>query len=270
MERRKGTAVAVAVVVLTTLAGAGCSGRGVAAEDTYPRDHQAEVARAADVLVRAGTSKARTAIEMVSGSTRLTIRGVGGFDYQKRVGRLTVTLPDGQQKPVTEVFTPETLYMKNRGAGVPDGKWVRVDTTTLPDGNLVTNGATDPMSAAELLRGARKVAYVGEKKLHGEAVRHYRGITDLTVAAKEASPLSRMQLVAAAKGFSKKAVPFDAFLDGQGRLRKVRHEFVFRNEPGDGVEIASTVALYAFGAPVKVVMPEPGDIYAGKIATPDQ
>lgn len=269
MERRRGAAVAVvAAVVLVTGAGTGCSGRGAASEGKPPGDPRAEVVRTAEVLARSGTSKARTAMEMESGGTRLTIRGTGVFDYGKRTGKLRVTLPDDQQKPVTEVIAPGKLYMKNRGAGVPDDKWVRVDTTSLSDGNLVTNGATDPLSAAELLRGAGKVTYVGEKKIDGETVHHYRGTTDIAAAAKAAPAHSGQQLAAAAKGFSKRAVPFDAHIDGQGRLRKVRHEFVYRNGSGEGVEVASTIALYGFGAPVKVRMPDPDDIYSGKIAAP--
>ncbi len=70
-------------------------------------------------------------------------------------------------RPITELLTPGALYMKNRGAGVPDGKWVRIDTTALKDGNLVTGGVTDPMAAAELLRGASDVTYAGEDRAGG-------------------------------------------------------------------------------------------------------
>jgi hypothetical protein len=127
------------------------------------------------------------------------------------------------------------------------------------------------------------------------------------VAAREASPHRRGQLEAAVRGFSGKDVPFDAQIDGQGRLRKVRHQFTFAggtpggpdgtesgaaggtgadadndagtkggggdggDEGGEGdgragVAVASTTWFYAYGAPVEVVMPEPDDIYAGKIA----
>jgi hypothetical protein len=123
---------------------------------------------------------------------------------------------------------------------------VRVDTRTLSDGNLVTGGATDPLVAAELLRGARKVTYVGAEQLDGVRVRHYRGVT------------------AAEKGFAKRDVPFDAYLDEQGRLRKVEHHFSFVNG-GRTVDVASTTVLYGFGVPVAVKLPAAGDIYAGKI-----
>jgi hypothetical protein len=208
-------------------------------------------------------------MEMATGGTRVTIRGEGVYDFERRTGQLEVVLPKDpaetdRHRPITELLTPGALYMKNRGAGVPAGKWVRVDTTTLQDGNLVTGGATDPLAAAELLRGARDVTYVGDEVLAGEEVRHYRGTTDIAQAARIAEPHARASLAAAAKGFPKDLVPFHAYLDDAGRLRKVRHRFSFTNKTGP-VAVTSTVLLYDFGTPVVVRMPDARDIYAGKI-----
>lgn len=210
-------------------------------------------------------------MEMAAGGTRVTIRGEGGYDFRRRTGRLQVVLPKdaagtSEHRPITELLTPGALYMKNRGAGVPADKWVRVDITTLDDGNLVTGGATDPAAAAELLRGARKVTYLGEVDLAGVKVGHYRGVADIAHAARVASPQLRGALAAAAKGFAKDTVPFDAYLDGEGRLRKVRHQFSFSNK-GRTVAVASTTLLYGFGASVEVTLPDRRDIYAGKITT---
>ncbi len=208
-------------------------------------------------------------MEMATGGTRVTIRGEGGVDFKNRMGQLLVLLPADaagkeEHQPITELLVPGALYMKNRGAGVPADKWVRVDTTTLADGNLVTGGATDPLAAAELLRGAQEVTYVGETELAGEKVRHYQGTTDIGRAAQSASPAVKGALEAAAKGFSTDTVPFDAYLDRQGRLRKVRHRFTYVNN--GVIDVSSTTLLYGFGTPVTVVLPASKDIYAGKIA----
>ncbi|GAA2387589.1 lipoprotein [Streptomyces glaucosporus] len=278
--RKAGVLAACAGVVLATLTAAGCSGKGAVAADVSAAEARAAVREAAGVLARSGTSRARTAVEMNSGGTRVTIRGSGVFDYGRRTGRLEVVLPgeateDGERRPIVELITPDALYMRNRGAGVPDGKWVRVDTAGLPDGNLVTGGATDPISAAELLRGARSVSFRGEERLHGEKVRHYRGTTDIVVAAGAADPRSRRHLAAAAEGLSHRTVPFDAYVDARGRLRKVRHRFTFPATAGTSgrgrggeVSVVSTTTLYGFGVPVEVGLPEPGDIYTGRVAAP--
>ncbi|MGK5632717.1 hypothetical protein [Streptomyces sp. URMC 123] len=279
-EKRRGGAAAPAtvgsltacLVALSMMASTGCTERGAAADVRPGNDgrnvHHALVAlhRAPDVLARSGSSRARTSMEMATGGTRVTVQGEGGFDYARRMGRLLVVLPrdaagTAEHRPVTELLTPGALYMKNRGAGVPPDKWVRVVTSELPDGNLVTGGATDPLAAAELLRGARQVTYIGEEMSEGVPVRHYRGTTDIARAAQVASPHARAALAAAAKGFSQVTVPFDAYLDEQGRLRKVRHQFTFSN-----TEVASTVVLYDFGSGAEVELPPPADIYAGKIA----
>ncbi|MFD9411348.1 hypothetical protein ACFWBN_30615 [Streptomyces sp. NPDC059989] len=255
-------------VTLAVAATGACAGAG-GSDDTPPADPAAVVRGAADALAKTGSAQARTAMEMATGGTRVTIRGEGGVDFKQRMGQLLVMLPadvkgKAEHRPITELLVPGALYMKNRGSGVPDDKWVRVDTTTLADGNLVTGGATDPLVAAELLRGAQEVTYVGETEVAGTKVRHYRGTTDIGRAAGSASPDVRGALAAAAKGFSKDTVPFDAYLDEQGRLRKVRHRFTYVNN--GVIDVSSTTLLYGFGTPVTVVLPASADIYAGKIA----
>jgi hypothetical protein len=297
------TAAAGAMLMSVT----GCTGGGAAADDQPGEDRAPQASRtsqgsraatssvrqAANVLEKTGTSKVRTSMVTVSGGTRLSLDGTGAFDYRRRLGRLSLRLPDGAagagagvRRRVTEITTPGAFYMKNRGAGVPADKWVRLTTTDLDDGNLVSSGATDPLSAAELLRGARQVTAVGAAEVGGEPVRHYRGTVDLRLAARKAPSDRRQRLARAAEGFSARAVPFDAYVDGQGRLRKVRHRFTWprgvrgerdgRGDAGSGsasgaggakVAVLSTTRLYAFGTPVAVVMPEPADIYAGKIAS---
>ncbi|MER6101877.1 hypothetical protein ABT115_05900 [Streptomyces sp. NPDC001832] len=289
-------AVCALAVVGAMAATAGCSGGGgggrAMADERGGADSLDVVHRAAAVLAGttsgtgawtvtgaatpgagdrsvAGSAEVRTSMETAAGGTRVTIRGRGTYDFRSQVGRLEVVLPkdaageDGH-RPITELLTPGALYMMNRGAGVPADKWVRIDTTALEDGNLVTGGVTDPMAAAELLRGARQVTYVGRAELAGVTVRHYRGTSDIGRAAREASPKSRGALAAAAKGFRTDTVPFDAYLDEQGRLRKVRHRFSFANE-GLAVEVVSTTLLCGFGVPVSVRLPDDRDIYTGKI-----
>lgn len=264
-------ALAVAGVMAVT---AGCSG-GSGGEERGERlgagapEAGETLRRAADVLAVAGSAELRTSMETAAGGTRVTIRGQGAYDFRRQLGRVKVVLPkdaagEPGHRPIIELLAPGALYMKNRGAGVPDEKWVRVDTTALEDGNLVTGGVTDPMAAAELLRGARSVTYVGETELAGVRVRHYRGTADLGRAARAASPESRGALAAAAKGFSTDAVPFDAYLDEDGRLRKVRHRFSFASE-GPAVAVVSTMLLYGFGVPVAVRLPDGDDIYTGLI-----
>ncbi|MFE7302493.1 hypothetical protein [Streptomyces sp. NPDC057579] len=280
VQDRRGGAVAAAVAcgtgLLAGLLATGCSPEGAAADDQAAPKRAAaavDLRRSAEALVRAGTAKVRTAMETVSGGTLVAIRGTGGYDFAAASGQLRVVLPDlkgkpgGGHQPITEILAPGALFMKNRGAGVPVDKWVRVDTAALSDGNLVTGGATDPLAAAELLRGAREVTFQGEERLGGVVVRHYRGTTDLAAAAGRASARTRPALVAAEKGFTTVVVPFDAYLDDAGRLRKVRERFRFANGAPAGAAVTSTTVLYGFGTEVAVRLPDRRDIFTGKIAS---
>ncbi|MEU1850202.1 hypothetical protein ABZ499_13245 [Streptomyces sp. NPDC019990] len=275
-QRRRGRTGA-AVVAAWVMAGAGlgaggCAGGDAVAGDSGRGEAVVLLRRAADRLVEAGSSKARTSMEMATGGTRVTIRGAGVYDYRKRMGRLRVLLPQDpagapERRPITELLAPGALFMKNRGAGVPPDKWVRVETRTLSDGNLVTGGATDPFAAAEVLRGTRSATFVGRTEVAGTGVRHYRGTADLGAAAKKASDGNKPSLRAAARGFATAAVPFDVYLDDEGRIVKVRHRFSFAGgQQKSPVAVASTTLLYDFGAPAPVRLPHGDDIYAGKIA----
>ncbi|MDQ0991693.1 hypothetical protein [Streptomyces sp. V3I7] len=272
-HRRAGATVGAMVITVGLGASATGCGSGAAAEDARgPSDPVATLQRAAGALHEAGSSRAGTSMEMATGGTRVTIRGQGVYDFRRRLGQLTVVLPQdptgsAEHRPITELLAPGALFMKNRGAGVPADKWVRVDTATLSDGNLVTGGATDPYAAAELLRGTRTASYVGRTEVGGVAVRHYRGTADLATAAKRASAGNRAALESAAKGFATARVPFDAYLDGEGRIRKLRQRFSFVNGRQKAtVAVTSTTLLYGFGAPVDVRLPRARDIYAGRIA----
>ncbi|MCK8438372.1 hypothetical protein G3I77_36835 [Streptomyces sp. D2-8] len=275
-ERRHGrTGAALAAAGVLAGAGlgtAGCSQGDAVAGDSRGGDPVVALRQSAGRLVDAGSSKARTSMEMAAGGTRVTIRGAGVYDYRKRMGQLKVLLPQdpagaAERRPITELLAPGALYMKNRGAGVPPDKWVRVDTRTLSDGNLVTGGATDPFAAAEVLLGTRTATYVGRTEVAGTGVRHYRGTADLGDAARRASDGNAGPLKAAAKGFATAEVPFDAYLDDEGRIRKVRHRFSFLNgRQKSPVAVASTTLLFDFGASVRVRLPRTDDIYAGKIA----
>ncbi|MFL4905317.1 hypothetical protein ACJ6WF_19545 [Streptomyces sp. MMS24-I2-30] len=274
-QRRKarGTVAAMVMLVAPGAGATGCAVGGAAAEDGHgAADPVATLHRAADTLRSAGSSLAGTSMEMAAGGTRVTINGTGVYDYRRQLGQLTVLLPQDptgatEHRPITELLAPGALYMKNRGAGVPADKWVRVDTATLSDGNLVTGGATDPYAAAELLRGTRTARLVGRTEVDGTAVRHYRGTADLTAAARTASAGNRAALAAAAKGFATAEVPFDAYLDDQGRIRKLRQRFSFVNgQQGTAVAVTSTTLLSDFGTDTDVRLPRPQDIYAGRIA----
>ncbi|NEA50493.1 hypothetical protein [Streptomyces sp. SID10815] len=272
-QRRQRDGAVFAAGLLLCACASGCAGVGAASEDTRAADDPVRTLRhAPEALLSAGSSQTRTAMEMATGGTRVTIRGEGAYDFRGQLGQLTVVLPTDpagapEHVPILELLAPGALFMKHRGAGVPADKWVRVATATLTDGNLVTGGATDPLVAAGVLRGTRRATYLGRTEVAGVAVRHFRGTADLALAARAASGADRAALRAAAKGFATAQVPFDAYLDDQGRVRKLRQSFSFVNgRSRSPVAVDSTTLLFAFGTRVTVTLPHARDIYTGRIA----
>lgn len=158
-----------AAVLAAVLAGlAGCSGatadsggsadQKAGASDRLSADPVTAVRSAADITGRTGSAHAATELITESAEKKAVFTGTGGYDYVKRIGRLEVAVPPGAATTgkIVEVVLPGTVYLQNSGAKVPEGKWVKLDVRQLPDGNLVSGGATDPASAAVRCAGPRR------------------------------------------------------------------------------------------------------------------
>ncbi|MFJ3220387.1 hypothetical protein ACIPLC_31260 [Kitasatospora sp. NPDC086801] len=274
-------AAAGAALLAAALAGlsAGCaagSGGGSSDQQSGPPDQLAAdpltaVRNTADITGRTGAAHTATELVTESSEKKAVFTGTGGYDYVKRIGRLEVQVPPGAATTgkIVEVVLPGTVYLQNSGAKVPEGKWVKLDVRQLPDGNLVSSGATDPASAAGALRGAQKADAVGTDTVDGVALHHYRGTLDLAKAADATGGRGGDGLRMGAQTFTVKDVPYDAWLDDQGRLRKVVEVFTFAGVAGskeakDQVKVTSTTSVTDFGKPVEAAEPPASDIYAMK------
>jgi hypothetical protein len=291
VRRWIGAAGAVAVLLAVAAASAGCAGtaessgdqgssvdhgsvgRPVAAE-RLSADPLKAVRAAADLTGRVGSARTATHLVTRSLGKEAVFTGTGAYDYVKRIGSVSVVLPPGAATKgrMTEVVVPGVVYLQNSGAKVPAGKWVRLDVRQLPDGNLVSSGTTDPATAAGALRGALDARLVGSGTMGGTAVNRYRGTLDLAKAAKATGGRAAAGLRAAASTFTVKKVPYEVWLDGQGRLHKVVEVFTFASVPGskaakDQVVVTSTTTLSQFGAPVNAAEPAPAEVYTVKGGT---
>ncbi|MFB7675368.1 hypothetical protein ACFC26_28545 [Kitasatospora purpeofusca] len=283
-ERRPRPAAGAVLLaaVLTGAAGlAGCSpdsAGGASADqqasstpDQLSADPLTAVRGTADITGRAGSARAATELVTESADKKAVFTGTGGYDYVKRIGRLEVQVPPGAATTgkIVEVLLPGTVYLQNSGAKVPEGKWVKLDVRQLPDGNLVSGGATDPASAAGALRGAQKAEAVGTETVDGVALKHFRGTLDLAKAADATGGRGGDGLRMGAQTFTVKDIPYDAWLDDQGRLHKVVEVFTFAGVAGskeakDQVKVVSTTTLTDFGKPVEAAEPAAADIFTMK------
>ncbi|MET7299750.1 hypothetical protein [Embleya sp. NPDC005575] len=243
--------------------------KGSSGAATGPSEAVLAVRKAADVTTGAKSSRTRTTMTMQNADRVVKLTGQGMFDYVRHIGSLTVDAPkdSGIAGPLQEILTPDALYMKNGSPGVPKDKWVRLAIDGLADGNLVSGGATDPGTSFEILRGVNDdVVLVGTEKFGADQVRHYRGTLDIRKAHDLTAPAVRGPLAAALKTFDGAPIPFDAYLDDAGRLRKVEESFAFVMGPDQGkatptAKVLSAAELYDFGVVVGVKPPEAKDLY---------
>jgi hypothetical protein len=235
-------------------AAAGCAAKS----ETVAADPVAVVRDAATTKIH--SAQVATSVTMTVDGKDQLFTGSGSFDLDKQIGVIVLDLPQNAA-PLEEVVTPSTLYMRQAGR---EAKWRWVDAAQLPDGDIISAGYTSPIIDFALLRGVTEgaVHYVGKDTVRGTAVTHYTGTLDLDSSAAESADPIRADLLAASRSFTQKTIPFDAYLDAQGRVRRVVAHFTFPAEaPARGeVQIAATTDLYDLDVPVTVATPQAADL----------
>lgn len=289
MNRRR-IAIGVSAVSGVAMVGAGALsllGSGGATAATPKLTPIAAVQAAAGATEKAQTAEVDTVVTMTTPATAAkgatpaapakstTMHGTGLFDFGREIGKIDLTMANGG---LQEVLTPSSLYLRTAPPGAPaaggtsstSGKgWSRIDISRLSDGNLISGGSTDPVMALAMLGGtAPDVRYLGQDVVRDVAVSHYQGTLDLAVAANAAVPprdaaaaanaaADKKALTNASHAFVSAKVPFDLYLDADGRVRRFAAKFSFVVPgPGKGAaEVTSTTDLYGFGIPVGVSTP---------------
>jgi hypothetical protein len=235
---------------------AGCSAPAV----SVASDPVAAVRSAATLSSKIHTAKVATTVTMSEGGADRHFTGLGEFDFDRQVGAIILQTPSSSA-PLDEIVTPTVLYLRQSGA---NAKWKWVDATKLPDGDLISAGYTSPVFDFALLRGVGNdaVHYAGQDKVRDTAVARYTGTLDLAASAGQAQNPIKGELLAASHSFSQKTVPFDAYLDSQGKVRRVVAHFSFPAQaPAKGqVQIAATTDLFDLDQPVTVVTPPATDL----------
>lgn len=248
--------LAVVAAGAMSLFGSGGSARAVDLHATPV----AAVSGAVGPTGQAGTAQVDTVVTVVSPAYEktpageLTMHGSGLYDFGKQIGSIDVSVPP--QATLSEVFTPSTLYTRSAS----DSAWRYTPTTKLSDGGLISGGATGPSLVFAMLGGVQPgVREVGQDVVRGVPVAHYQGTLDLAQAANAAKAGAEKQvLLNAAHTFTTPKVPFDAYLDGRGRLRRFVATVSFRPNPKTTQVDQATTAeeFYGFGTPVAIAVPK--------------
>jgi hypothetical protein len=236
------------LVVAPVLAGCG-GGSSSASPET--------VSSAAAKTARAGSVKADFTISGAGAKGE----GSGTFNTGgDRSGRSTVNLDVNRRVNAVEtIIAGKVLYLRSRvfaQAGLSGPKdWLKVDLAQLSrQGGGLSNLAAaspSPTTALVYLRGAKDAKKVGTDSVAGVDATHYRVTADLQRAAARSSGSDKAAAQQAMQLSGRKTLPMDAWVDGDGYLRKVA--WAEHASAGTGAEVS--MVLHDFHAPVKIEPP---------------
>lgn len=199
------------------------------------------VAQAADVTSAAGDVQMAFSMRMsISAlSSPLTATGSGSFDYRAHEGQIalamaglpaaaTAALGSGELH-IEELFKSGAVYVRSPlfAGHLPNGaRWLKFDAAKLAgglDAADLMSGESNPAQFLEYLRErGGTVTTVGSETLAGVQTTHYRGAIDVSEALHELPSSERATAQAALKQAGLSSIPFDVWVDGQHRVRRMQ------------------------------------------------
>ncbi|HEV8205991.1 MAG TPA: hypothetical protein VGR04_04770, partial [Acidimicrobiia bacterium] len=157
----------------------------------------------------------------------------GSFDFKNRAGEYSVDAAaiglQGSGK-VRTLVAGGVLYLSldalegGDPSSTPDlagKKWLKLDPQVFGGGGEI--GQSDPNGSLDALKGAKgDVKRVGSEKVRGTSTTRYRVDIDAEQAVNSAPDEQRDEVRNSIAALGSRTIPADVWVDGKGRLRKVR------------------------------------------------
>jgi LppX_LprAFG lipoprotein len=205
----------------------------VAAGARPAADDADRVSKSGDELVKAGSAKFRGTTSSAGGGNSGTVTFDGSLDFTTRAAEYSVDAAaiglQGTGK-VRTVVVGGVLYLSlDAVAGVdpsssPDlagKKWLKLDPKVFGGGGQI--GQSDPNGSLDALRGVKGgVKRVGREKVRGTRTTRFRVTIDADQAVNSSPEAQRDEVRNSIGTLGSKTIPADVWIDGKGRLRKVR------------------------------------------------
>src|SRR5690348_14191699 len=96
-----------------TLAVSGCGGSSGGTDTLAPAD---AVRAAVSTTTQQQSSRMTMTVNTDAGAIKVEMKADGAFDYAKKLGSMSMTVPGTAQK-IDAIITPDTMYMKVPGQG---------------------------------------------------------------------------------------------------------------------------------------------------------
>ena len=258
---RRGTTSGLLVLALVTSGlaagcggGSGSGGKGGALAAVLRSSAGSTAATGSSKVVLTSSTQAQ-------GQT-VTFEGDGAFDYTTKQGLLDLHVgglgSGAGSATIAERITGGFLYLKLPNS---PNRFYKLKVTDLAGTSLAAG--SDPTSSLSALVGASDdVTKVGQEVLRGTTTTHYQGTIDVQKAlgALTGTRKDLVQKGLVANGV--KRLPFDAYVDDQGRVRKYvqRVHLTLKGAPADST---TTIELYDFGTKVEVAVPPASQVKDG-------
>jgi hypothetical protein len=253
----------LAALLVLCLVLAGCGGEASAGT----------LSDAAAKTREAGSSKMAVDVNVTGATAQAVhITGLGTFDYNGGKGTLDLDLPigTGQTAKIQSIIDGKTIYQKfpaALAARLPGKRpWLKYDVAKLEASGQSASAlgqSNDPAQALNFLNGATgKVEDLGDESVRGEDTKHYRTTVDLNKAAAAAGA-KRTSIDNLIKQSASAQVPTDVWLDGDGRVRRIRYTVDVKPVPGSTAagaaatnsKVLTTLELFEFGTKVTYTLP---------------
>jgi hypothetical protein len=231
------------------------------------------VANAADKT--AATTSARvafTATMSAEGVGGMAFSGSGIFDGRSKSGAMNMrfTLPAEARAQLGADPTMDMIFDGRNGFVIfmrsplfrqlGPGKWVKMDLEKLADKEGIDLGAitnanqVDPSQSLRMLMASSETDVIGYDRVRGVFTTHYTLDVDLERLAKDNKEM-RKGLDEVRKLTGADSFPAEAWIDDQGRVRRMKIDMSFNTPVGGAFTMSMTEELYAFGVKVKIQRP---------------
>ena len=216
------------------------------------------VAHPSDVAEEAGSARiALDSVTKVAGQTQ-KIHGEGLVDTAQQASQLRVQLPGSASGATIEALVVDGKSYVRGVPGAPAGKWVLIPTP--PPGSAQAMGSSDPTEMLSMLRRVSDDVRVnGSQQVRGVKTTRYTGTLDLNKAVAQQRGQQAEQSQKALQALGIREVPFDVFLDEQGRPARFRLALSF-TVSGKQVRNTTSVDFFDWGTDVDLSAPDPADV----------
>jgi len=228
----------------------------------------ARIRKSGDELAKAGGAKFRGTTSSGGGSNGSTVTFDGSLDFKSRAAEYSVDAAaiglQGTGK-VRTLVAGGVLYLSLDAVGGVDPssspdlagkKWLKLDPKVFGGGGQI--GQSDPNGSLDALRGVKgNVKRVGTEKVRGTNTTRYRVTIDADQAVNSAPEAQRDEVRNSIGTLGSKTIPADVWIDGKGRLRKVRLHVAASTTTTKG---SVTFEYFALGAQVNVEAPPANEV----------